>query len=143
MERRFNLERTLTGRERALLRRAQDEGWLNAGTNGGNRLVRAYGRWCWRVRIPMVWFERRSAHSRYCRVHLDMFTTAHAVSEQGLAEIIAFLPDARTSVHDVRAEWVRGSDAGTVAGRLFRAATRKGNYELCSRGAPGSRAAGA
>src|SRR5271157_753438 len=61
----------LGGRQRARLRAARENGYLNARCAAHQLLVQAFSLWCWRLRIPMVWLEYRTPRSRYGRVHLD------------------------------------------------------------------------
>jgi len=121
-------EAHLTGRERTRLRVARENGYLNARSADNRRLVEAFSLWCWLLKIPMVWLERRTPHSRYGRVHLDMFTTANALTAAGQAEMRAHGP-ARASPHDACWERVPLRELERVANTVFRAATRMGNYE--------------
>ena len=75
----------MNGRERTRLRKARENGYLDACCSGNRALVHAYGLWCWRLRIPTVWLERRTFYSRYARVHLEMFTSANRLAEGGQA----------------------------------------------------------
>ena len=52
-------------------------------------MARFYGLWCWRLRIPLVCFERCTPHSRYGRVHLDMLTTQNALTAAGQSALKA------------------------------------------------------
>ena len=64
----------MSGREKSRLRKAREDGYLGACCTGNQALVQAYGLWCWRLKIPMVWLERRTRYSRYRRVQLEMYT---------------------------------------------------------------------
>ena len=118
----------LAGRERARLRLARENGYLNACCTANRPLVEAFSMWCWRLRIPMVYQERRSPRSRYGRVLLDMFTTPHALTPAGQAELNALAPT-RASPHDACWDRVPRRDLDRLANTVFRAATRAGNYE--------------
>jgi len=41
-------------RERTRLRKAREDGYLDARCKQNGGLVHAYGLWCWRLKIPMV-----------------------------------------------------------------------------------------
>ena len=118
----------LGGRERTRLRVARENGFLNALCEHNQLLVQAFSLWCWRLKIPMVWLERRTPHSRYGRVRLDMFTTANMLTAAGQAEMKA-LGQARASPHDACWERVRLRELERLANSVYRAATRTGNYE--------------
>src|SRR5512146_3209527 len=76
-------EMELTGRDRSRLARARANGYLNAMCGSRQRVAEAHGFWCWRLRGPLVWFERKSPRSRYGRVRLELFTTANVLTEGG------------------------------------------------------------
>jgi hypothetical protein len=118
----------LSGRERTRLRVARENGFLNALCAHNQPLVRAFSLWCWRLKIPMVWLERRTLHSRYGRVRLDMFTTPNMLTAAGQAGMKA-LGQARASPHDACWERVPLRELDRLANSVFRAATRAGNYE--------------
>jgi hypothetical protein len=125
----------MNGREQARLAKARENGYLDARCKENQPLVRAYGIWCWRLRIPMVWFERRTRYSRYGRVQLEMYTSANRLTADGQAGIKAICAPANVSAwtqvspHDARWEHVALPNAPEVARAAFRAATRPENYE--------------
>ena len=125
----------MNGREQARLAKARENGFLDARCKENELLVRAYGMWCWRLRIPMVWLERRSRYSRYGRVQLEMYTSANRLTAVGQAVIKAICAPAnaaawtQVSAHDARWEHVALSNAPEVARAAFRAAIRPENYE--------------
>ena len=125
----------MNGREQTRLRKAQEIGYLDARCKDNQALVRAYGMWCWRLKIPMVWFERLSRRSRYARVQLEMFTSANRLSTRGEAGIAAICAPAnpaactQISAHDARWEHVALENAPELARAVFRAASRPENYE--------------
>lgn len=94
-------------------------------------MVKAYGLWCWRLKIPLVWFERRSPRSRYGRVRLDMFTTANMLTAGGQAAMRAMggAGPAEISPHDALWDRVPMHSLGQLANAALRAAVRRGNYE--------------
>ncbi len=122
----------LTGRERARVARAQQNGYLNATCQAREAVREAYGLWCWRLRIPAVWFERQAARSRYARVGLEMFTTPNALTGQGAALIRAIGeqfegPRISVSPHDAALERIPFARAGQAARAVFRAAMQPGS----------------
>jgi len=125
----------MNGREQARLARARENGYLDARCENNQALVRAYGMWCWRLKIPMVWLERRTRHSGFGRVHLEMFTSANRLTADGQARIKAICAPAnaaawtRVSAHDACWEHVALPNARELARAIFRAATRLENHE--------------
>src|SRR5260370_42655946 len=77
----------MNGRERSRLRRAREDGFLDARCRDNRALVHAYGLWCWRLRLPMVWLERGAPCSRDGRVQVEMFTTANHLATGGHGRI--------------------------------------------------------
>src|ERR1035437_4453053 len=116
------------GRERTRLRLARENGYLDARRPENQRMVRAYGMWCWRLKIPTVWFERQTRYSKYGRVHLEMFTTANRLTASGMAEM-AYLGATPFSPHDACWSRVPLPRLDEVARTILRAAIRVGNYE--------------
>ena len=125
----------MNGRERARLRKARENGYLDACCNLNRALVHAYGLWCWRLKIPMVWLERRTRCSRYARVHLEMFTSANRLAAEGQADMKAICAPGnaatltRVSPHNACWDHVATWNAGELAHAVFRAAIRPQNYE--------------
>jgi hypothetical protein len=120
-------EAQLTGRQRRRLRLARENGYLNAACSDARKLLAAYARWCWLLRIPVVWSERRSPYSRYGRVGLDLYTTSHRLTADGQADMQAFGICARASPHDARWERVPLCDLDRLSAAVFRASTRAAN----------------
>jgi hypothetical protein len=124
------LETNLKPRQRTRLRQARENGYLDARGPDSAILLKAYGLWCWLLRLPVVWFERQSPYSRYGRVRLDLFTTANQLSEQGLAEMQGLAPGAADiSPHDGVWSRVKRGSLQELAGRVMRAAVRAGNSD--------------
>jgi hypothetical protein len=129
----------MNGREQTRLRRAREVGYLDARCEDNQALVRAYGMWCWRLKIPMVWLERRTRYSKYGRVQLEMYTSANRLTAGGQAVIKAICAPAnaaawtQVSAHDARWDHVALPNAPEVARAAFRAATRAENYERTER----------
>jgi hypothetical protein len=122
-------EAHLTGRQRRRLRLGRENGYLNAACRDHPKLLAAYARWCWRLRIPIVWSERRSPRSKYGRVRLDLYTTSERLSAAGEAELRALAFHATTSPHDARWEFIPLRDVDRLAAAVFRAATRAANHQ--------------
>ena len=119
----------LTGLERRRLRLARENGFLDAACRDHQALVKAYGLWCWRLRIPMVWFERQSRYSRYGLLHLEMLTTPHTLTVTGQATLTALAPT-RVSAHEAAWRRVPRAALAGLAHSAFRAAVHAGNYQL-------------
>lgn len=134
------LKTKIIGRQRACLERARASGYLNAISRSGGGILRRYGLWCWTLRIPLIWYERKSPRSRCARIHLELFTTANALTEQGQAELagIGRQHGLRGSVTLSPAggiwEDVPTDRAGELSRRILKLATRPGNYELLEPG---------
>jgi hypothetical protein len=136
----IDLEAHLTGRQRRRLRLGRENGYLNAACRDHPKLLAAYARWCWRLRIPFVWSERRSPHSRYGLVRLDLYTTSERLSAGGEAQLRALAFHATTSPHDARWEFIPMRDLDRLAAAVFRTATRPANHQP-NRVCPGALAA--
>lgn len=116
---------------RTLLEQARLNGYLNA-TYGSHRdeLLRSHGFWCWKLRIPLVCYERNTPRSRFGSVRLDLFTTSHALTGQAQAELACLTGQATISPYDGVWTNVPASDLESVARIVYRIATRRGNYAL-------------
>ena len=83
----------------------------------------------------MVWLERRSPHSAFGRVQLEMFTSANRLTAAGqslMQDVCAPGNAARwtqISAHDARWDHVAMPNAPELARTVFRAASRTENYE--------------
>ena len=120
----------LTGRARTLLDRARCNGYLE--TTGASRsaLLRAHGFWCWKLRIPMVCYERNSPHSRYGSVRLDLFTTTHLLTAAARGELAKLSGSAAITPYDGVWRNVPKKELESVARAVYRIATRRGSYDL-------------
>jgi hypothetical protein len=134
----FDSETKLTGHERRRLREARENGYLKAGYRNAERLIAAHARWCWRLRVPLVWTEGMSRYSRYGRVRVDLYTTSFRLNPAGEAELRALAVHARTSAHDASWERVPRSELDVLARAAYRTAMGAGNYEA-NRAAIGAR----
>jgi hypothetical protein len=129
------MEDTFTGRERSRLRRARERGYLNAVCRSPQAIRDAYSFWCWRLRLPVVWFERLSSRSRYGRVGLELFTTPNVLTGQGEAELLGLIErlnlSSPLSISSHEATWTRVPlrDTEELARLALRTVLRPGNYE--------------
>jgi hypothetical protein len=123
-------ESGLNGRQRGRLRRARENGYLDARCADSGRLVRAYGLWCWRLKVPMVWSERPSRYSRFGRVRLDMLTTPNVLTGKGQELMESLAGEASVSPHDARWERVARARVAALSKDAYRAAVAAGNYRL-------------
>jgi hypothetical protein len=80
-------------------------------------------------RVPFLCFATNSPRSKFGTVRLDLFTTAHELTEQGRMELAA-LPGATVTPYDGAWRNVPKNALETVARAVYRIATRRGNYEL-------------
>ena len=118
------------------LRTAMETGVLNGRCRDREKLLRVYGLWCWRMGLPMVWFEPLRRSSRLSRVHLDLFTTPGRLSVRGRASLIAlsasYVAARHGSISEHAGVWDRlgPEDAAKFARAVFRTVRRPGNYEL-------------
>ena len=125
----------MNGRERTRLRKAREDGFLDACCKENRALVHAYGLWCWRLKLPMVWLERRTRCSKYGRVQLEMFTSANRLTAGGQAGMQAICAPGnaakwtRISLHDACWDHVAMPNARELAHVVIRAVTRPENSE--------------
>jgi hypothetical protein len=120
----------LIGRARSLLDRARVNGYLNANSEFRPELVRAHGLWCWKLRLPLICYQRNTPRSRFGSVRLDLFTTPNVLTSQGLAELATLPGHAALSPYDGVWTNVPISELDTVARSVYRIATRAGNYAI-------------
>src|SRR5262249_25674574 len=104
------------------MRRARQSGYLNAACRDPTALFADFSRWCWRLRLPMVWCERISPASRYGRVRLDLFTTPNSLTAAGQAAMRSLAPNSTVSPHDARWERVPWREVERLAASILRAA---------------------
>jgi hypothetical protein len=120
---------SLTPRDRRRLRQAHENGYLDATSGDSRATVKAHGLWCWRLKIPMVWFERHSPRSRFGALHLDMLTTPNMLTGAGQGALKA-LGAAKPSPHDAHWERVPLGRLDKLAHAVYRAAIQAQNYRL-------------
>jgi len=125
----------MNGRQKSRLRRAREQGYLDARCPENLELLQAFGMWCWRLKLPMVWIERRTRYSRFARVRLDMFTSANCLTAAG-QEYLKFLSamgsganSARVSAHDAIWDRVEPVRARESARTVLRTALQRTNIE--------------
>src|SRR5512144_753943 len=101
----------MNGRQNTRLRQAREQGYLDARCPENLALLQTFGLWCWKLKLPMVWIERRTRYSRFARIRLDMFTCGNCLTAAG-QEYLKFLSalgsgaiSTRVSAHD--AVWER------------------------------------
>jgi hypothetical protein len=116
------------------LRRARDCGYLDAASD--RSLPNWHSRWCWRLRIPVIWMERCSPHSKYGRLHLDLFTTTQALTPlgrealQGLSARLGIAGEPRITAHDACWERVRIERLEPLAEAVLKTVTRPAHWAL-------------
>jgi hypothetical protein len=120
---------TLPPRDWRRLHLAHENGYLDATCRDNRAILKAHGLWCWRLKVPMVWFERNSPHSRFGRLHVDMLTTPHMLTGAGQAALKALDP-AKVSPHDALWEGVPLTRLDKLAHAALRAAVQPQNYRL-------------
>ena len=103
--------------------------------HGIGELLQAFGMWCWKLKLPMVWIERRTRYSRFARIRLDMFTCANCLTAAG-QEYLKFLSAlgsgpscARVSAHDAIWDRVEPARVREAARAVLRATLKGPNYE--------------
>ena len=115
--------------ERRRLQQAHENGYLDATCRDNRAIVKSYGLWCWRLKVPMVWFERHSPRSRFGCLRLDMLTTPNMLTGVGQSALKA-LGAARLSPHDARWERLPLARLEKLAHAAFRAAIQTRHYRL-------------
>uniref|UniRef100_Q02A13 Uncharacterized protein n=1 Tax=Solibacter usitatus (strain Ellin6076) TaxID=234267 RepID=Q02A13_SOLUE len=123
------MEDTFTGRERSRLRRARESGYLNAACQSHEAIRDAHSFWCWRLRLPVVWFERLSPRSKYGRVQVDLFTTPNVFTRQGEAELLRLACPGSISSHEASWPRVPLGQLEELARLALRATLRPSNCE--------------
>src|ERR1022692_4853402 len=113
----------MTCRERTRQRKAREDGDPGARCRDNRGLLDAHGVGCWRLKIPMVWLERRTPFSRYRCVQLDMFTSYNRLTAGGQAGMRAICAPGnaarwtRVSPHDACWDHVALPNARELAHR--------------------------
>jgi hypothetical protein len=111
------------------LQQAREDGYLDATSRDNRAIVKAHGLWCWRLRLPMVWFERLSPYSRFVHLRLDMLTTPNTLTGAGQSALKA-LGDGRITAHDALWERIPRARAAKMAHAVLRAAIQVDHYRL-------------
>ena len=118
-----------TTRQKNLLGRARENGYMHAIPSRSAALLRVYGLWCWRLKLPIIWIERRTPRSKYARLCLDMFTTPNVLTRRARWEIERVCNQMTTrgtftiSEHEVICDGIPLADAPSLARVLLRMAT--------------------
>lgn len=118
---------TLASRAGRRLRQAHENGYLDAACHDNPALVKAYGLWCWRLKIPMVWFERRSPRSRFGRLQVDLLTSPNILTPAG-QDALRQLGASEVSAHDAAWDHVPLAWLDGLAHAAFRATLQTRNY---------------
>jgi hypothetical protein len=119
--------KALSPRDRRRLRQAHEDGFLDATCRDNQTLAKAHGLWCWRMKLPIVWFERCTPHSRFGNLHLDMMTTPHMLTGAGQSALKE-VGKGLITAHDAMWERVPLNRAAKMAHAAFRAAIQVKNY---------------
>jgi hypothetical protein len=120
-------EAILNGLERRRLRLARENAFLDAAGVTNRKLLKAFGLWCWRLRIPMVWFDCAKPRARYLQLHVDMLTTPNALTVAG-QQALKELGAAKVSAHDAMWDRVPRRDRDRLGGAVFRALVKPEHY---------------
>src|ERR1035441_9455230 len=125
----------MNARQRSRLRKARENGYLDACCRDHRALVHAYGLWCWRLKIPMVWLGGGTPLSRDPGVQREMFPSANRLTAGGQAGMRAICAPGnaarwtRVSPHDACWDHVALPNARELAHVVIRAAIRPEKYE--------------
>ena len=126
---------TLSKRHQRLLAGARRDGFLRAAGAEDDPARRAWGRWCMKMRVPVLVWLRPTKTARQGKLMLDLCTTPNELSTQGQEAIRLMLarqaPRGKGKVESVGAEWPRVSAHAVPAAakELYRMATSLGIYE--------------
>ena len=129
-------ESELTGRQRRRLEIARMNGFLDATCRDHQNITQRHGAWCWQLKLPIIWFERRSPHSRYGRLRVEMFTTPNVLTEKGqyalrsLGEQLELRGEPAVSAYDACWDRVPRKRAAELARAVLRTTLKVENYEL-------------
>ncbi len=113
------------------LESAYECGYLDATASGGRALLQAFGLWCWRMKVPMIWFERLSPRSKFSRISVEFFTTWFRLSADGLASVKAACGEWDCQVNADQAVFRRvpSGKVEVIAVMIRRLVTRAGSCE--------------
>ena len=126
---------TLAGYQRYLLETARERAYLDTGRRPLNQLEMEYGRWCWKLRQPLVVITRQSFYSRYSVMKLDLCGTPNLLNKAGQARIKAIVEEAggraQKTPNEVGGVWTHlpRNVAWKVAQEAFKVATTLGYYQ--------------
>ncbi len=126
---------TLSKRHQRLLAGARRDGFLRAAGGDDEPARRAWGRWCMKMRVPVLIWLRPSKAARSGKLLLDLCTTPNELGAQGQEAIRRMLarhsPRGKGKVESTGVEWPRVSAHAVpaAASELYRMATSLGIYE--------------
>ena len=126
---------TIAGYQRYLLETARERAFLDTGRRPLNQLEMEYGRWCWKLRQPLVVLTRQSLYSRYSVMKLDLCGTPNLLNKAGKARIQGIVEESggrsKAQPTEVGGVWTHlpRSVAAKVAQEVFRVATTLGYYQ--------------
>ena len=126
---------TIAGYQRYLLEIARERAFLDTGRRPLNQLEMEYGRWCWKLRQPLVVLTRQSFYSRYSIMKLDLCGTPNLLNKAGQARIKAIIEEAggraKKPPNEVGGVWTHlpRAVASKVAQEAFKVATTLGYYQ--------------
>jgi len=122
------------GREQRQLESARCTGYLDQRNQDREALRRAYERWCWTMKVPIVRILRQSPRSRFSTVVLEMYTTPNTLSAEGQEAVVKLCekacrkPERLLSPFGGEFKKIRHAAAPKFARGLFRVATNLGYY---------------
>ena len=126
---------TIAGYQRYQLEIARERAYLDLGRRPQPQLEMEYGRWCWKLRQPMVVLSRQSFYSRYCVLKIDLCGTPNLLNEAGRARIEGIVKQAggrpKQPTNEVGGTWthLKRPLAQKVAQDVFKVATTLGYYQ--------------
>ena len=123
------------GRQRHLLEKARERGYLDTGRRSLNELELEFGRWCWKLRQPFVVVTRQSVYSRYSILRLDLCGTPNMLNTAGRKCIQQLMEQSGAKQigdsNEVHGVWghVENSLVATIAREVYKIATTLGYYQ--------------
>ena len=126
---------TNAGYQRYLLEIARERAFLDTGRRPLQQLEMEYGRWCWKLRQPLVVLTRQSFYSRYSVMKLDLCGTPNLLNEAGRTRIQGLIKEAggraKVPPNEVGGLWTHlgRAEAPKVAHEVFKVATTLGYYQ--------------
>ena len=81
------------------------------------------------MKLPMIWFERKTPHSRFGRLRLEMLTTPNVLTGAGQSALKE-VGEGKISAHDAVWELVPLKRAAKMAHAAFRTAIHVKHYRV-------------